>query len=177
MEKVKKAIIEACIEAADTYGITLTEDDITGRSRDGQKVMFRTAAMTVLRQKYTLQGVGRIFNRDHTTVIHALDNHKEWSNVNYYPDYSVASYNVIYKKILVNYEKKIISFQIESLSLPTDSNKPNRNADVITFDQSYERFAKAREIYLQAEKELVAAVTELNKHIHKTQRNAKFQLS
>ena len=58
---------------ADVYGVTLTE--VMGRSRRRPIVSARHAAMRAVSAEFgdSSAEIGRLFNRDHTTVLHALD--------------------------------------------------------------------------------------------------------
>lgn len=54
------------------YGLTL--DELRGPKRESRITWPRQQAMKIIRDntKLTFPQIGRIFNRDHTTVIHAL---------------------------------------------------------------------------------------------------------
>lgn len=58
--------------AASLFGVRIT--DVLSRNRSDPMVRARQAAMSVLRdvKGYSLPRIGRAFDRDHTTVLHAL---------------------------------------------------------------------------------------------------------
>ncbi|WP_332763979.1 helix-turn-helix domain-containing protein [Phenylobacterium sp.] len=60
---------------AEKHGLTL--DDLRSPSRRRPLVVARQEAMHEIRQATTqsLPAIGRFFDRDHTTVIHALERH------------------------------------------------------------------------------------------------------
>lgn len=56
------------------YGVSVK--DVVGRTRFKEIVMARHMAIYIIRNKvkYKLKATGMLFNRDHTTVIHAIQN-------------------------------------------------------------------------------------------------------
>lgn len=67
--------IEACAEqVARDYGVTL--DDLKSANRKRSITWVRQWAMYCIRKEHpnaSLPQIGRLFNRDHTTVIHAIE--------------------------------------------------------------------------------------------------------
>jgi chromosomal replication initiation ATPase DnaA len=64
---------EIAASVADKYGLTV--DDLRGTDRTRRVAWPRQEAMAEIRrhrQDMSLPDIGRFFNRDHTTVIHAL---------------------------------------------------------------------------------------------------------
>lgn len=60
-------------KAAVGFGVTV--DDLTGRSRTRQLAGYRQITMAVLRRmtEASYPALGRIFNRDHSTVMHGVE--------------------------------------------------------------------------------------------------------
>ena len=61
--------------------------DLQGRCRNRQVVEYRMMLYTIMRNDlgYSLKRIGRLFNRDHSSVIHLLNQHAEVMSVD--PDY------------------------------------------------------------------------------------------
>lgn len=65
--------LETVAKVARIYGMTAKE--LVGPSRQRLIVVARWHAMKVLRdQHYSLATIGRVFNRDHTSVLYGLQN-------------------------------------------------------------------------------------------------------
>jgi len=86
-------ILDKCAFA---YG--LSRADILMKSRTIERVHARQMAMIILKDmtSITLLGIGRIFNKDHTTVIHGIKAMKILIAV--YPDFK-ATYDKIVSEI------------------------------------------------------------------------------
>jgi len=73
--KQRLALCNEIIEKVCTYyGVSVK--DVVGRSRFKEIVMARHMAIYIIRNKVKLKlkATGMLFNRDHTTVIHAIQN-------------------------------------------------------------------------------------------------------
>lgn len=69
---IKGNLIESMV--SEYYGVSI--DDMVGRKRDRGIVLARHVSIWLLR-KYTnnsLKQIARVFNRDHTSAIHAIEN-------------------------------------------------------------------------------------------------------
>lgn len=65
-------------EIAEDHRLTL--EDILGTSRHKYLVMVRRKCVVMLREKgYSTTEIGRIMKRDHSTIVHALQRHKQES--------------------------------------------------------------------------------------------------
>jgi len=65
---------------------------IPNNTRQEDQVFARSAMMVVMRNQMTLMQIGRIFERNHATVLHAINNHEDnynWSKM-YQHFYEVA---------------------------------------------------------------------------------------
>ena len=65
---------------------------IPNNTRQEDQVFARSAMMVVMRNQMTLMQIGRIFDRNHATVLHAINNHEDnynWSKM-YQHFYEVA---------------------------------------------------------------------------------------
>lgn len=64
-------------EVAECHGLAV--DDMTGTARTRDIVAARWEAMARIRTEFgdTLPMIGRLFNRDHTTVVHGLKRYEE----------------------------------------------------------------------------------------------------
>jgi chromosomal replication initiator protein len=73
-------------KVADFYGIS--NADIRGKCRQRELVKARWIAMYFIRTKtdFTLNTIGDMFQRDHTTVIHALETIKDIMSLRYETD-------------------------------------------------------------------------------------------
>lgn len=68
--EIRMAVIE---EVADRHGVPVEE--VMGGRRDKRIAQARRASMAAIKARFpndTLPMIGRLFNRDHTTVLHAL---------------------------------------------------------------------------------------------------------
>ena len=81
--KLADSIVE---KVAAYYG--MSNEEIRGKSRKRELVKARWLAMYFIRQKtdYTLNAIGDMFGRDHTTVIHALETIKDIMTLHYETD-------------------------------------------------------------------------------------------
>jgi len=73
--KQRQSLCNEIIEKVCTYyGVSVK--DVVGRTRFKEIVMARHMAIYIIRNKvkYKLKATGMLFNRDHTTVIHAIQN-------------------------------------------------------------------------------------------------------
>lgn len=65
-------------EIAEAHRLTL--EDILGKSRHKYLVSVRRKCVVMLREKgYSTTEIGRIMQRDHSTIVHALQRHKQES--------------------------------------------------------------------------------------------------
>ena len=73
--------------SAETFGVT--RDDITGPARSGTPIVARQVAMYLCRTRTPLSfpALGRLFHRDHTTVMHAV---KKIDHARRYPKFAKA---------------------------------------------------------------------------------------
>lgn len=71
-DSVSAAVAQVVVVAAGLFGVAV--DDVTGVCREQRVARARQAAMFVCRDRLclTLTEVGRLFNRDHTTVAHGV---------------------------------------------------------------------------------------------------------
>ena len=70
--------LEAITEIAEAHRLTL--EDILGLRRNKYLVMVRRKCVVMLREKgYSTTEIGRIMKRDHSTIVHALQRHKQES--------------------------------------------------------------------------------------------------
>lgn len=59
-----------------------TINHFKGKQRDAESVVIRKCLFYMLREKgYTLKKIGKLFNRDHSTVIHGLDSVAYWKQM------------------------------------------------------------------------------------------------
>lgn len=73
--KQRLALCNEIIEKVCSY-YAVTNEDIIGKSRCRDIIKARHMAIYIIRNKvkYKLKATGTLFNRDHTTVIHAIQN-------------------------------------------------------------------------------------------------------
>jgi len=81
--KMADSIVE---KVAAFYG--MSNSDIRGKCRKRELVKARWIAMYYIREKtdFTLNTIGDMFGRDHTTVIHALETIKDIMSLKYETD-------------------------------------------------------------------------------------------
>ncbi|WP_395652482.1 helix-turn-helix domain-containing protein [Brevundimonas sp.] len=78
MKLPRQINLEAITEIAEAHRLTL--EDILGKSRHKYLVMVRRKCVVMLREKgYSTTEIGRIMKRDHSTIVHALQRHKQES--------------------------------------------------------------------------------------------------
>jgi chromosomal replication initiation ATPase DnaA len=90
---------------AKSFGISV--DDISTRSRKRRYVNARCAFAHVLFDKNILRNVseiGRLIDRDHSTVLNALNNHEDYYTTDYY-------YQTQYKEILKLVAKVVLNHE------------------------------------------------------------------
>lgn len=67
--------------------LKITLDDLSGKTRLGEVVCARHIIFYLLRSnKYGIVQIGRLFNRDHATVLYACEMHQE--RLDFRPDYA-----------------------------------------------------------------------------------------
>jgi len=78
---------------------------IPNDTRQEDQVFARSAMMVVLRERMTLQQIGRLFGKNHATIHHACKNHENnhgWSKM--YRDFYEAAKTIVYENPVSGYQ-------------------------------------------------------------------------
>jgi len=130
-------------------------------NRERHNVIHRHAFMVIARNNVNLplQKIGKIFNRDHATVIHACKNHE--SNYKYDPDY-----RIVYDNLAIDVEDLLLENGIVPKTISNQESVSDVHYKFLNVSRRLRKKIKEFELYKVKIKKDIERAESLQKHFN-----------